>query len=169
MCLQKVIPTRVCRAFMRRLAVESRGQELVEFAMVLPVLMMLLIGVFWMGRVISIYQAMQRAAREGAEVALAPTCATCAADYEDTGPAITAIDNVLTAATIDPTLMPTPPSVNFDQPFDNSGSDPANYKVSGVTVTVQYPVQLNIPFIPANSWNYTPFTLSTTVTMKQEF
>ena len=160
-CLQKEISARVRTALLRFLASDARGTELLEFAMVLPILMMLLIGTVWIGRAVSVYQALGRAAREGARVALASTCATCgsASNY---GAANTAVNDALTAASLDTsnaTISVTPiPTLN--------PSDPANYQVSGVTVAVIYPVQLNIPFTGLNG---TTINLSSTVTMRQEF
>lgn len=44
----------------------QRGQELMEFALILPILAMLVFGIFDLGRVVYFYSAMQNAAREGA-------------------------------------------------------------------------------------------------------
>ncbi len=49
----------------------ERGAELVEMAFVLPLLLTLLIGVFWAARAYNIYETITRAAREGARVAVA--------------------------------------------------------------------------------------------------
>lgn len=48
----------------------SRGQGLVEFAIVLPVLMLLLVGFFDLGRVILAHDALGHAAREAARYAI---------------------------------------------------------------------------------------------------
>ena len=42
------------------------GQSLVEFALILPILVLLLVGIFDLGRVVYYYSALQNAAREGA-------------------------------------------------------------------------------------------------------
>jgi Flp pilus assembly protein TadG len=161
-CIQKETFTRVRTALRSRFASDTRGQELVEFAFILPILMMLLMGIFYMGRAISVYQALGRAAREGARAALATTCATCG-DALNTAAGQTAINNALVSASLNPSLVVPPPV--FTAAVLNS-SDPTNYQVNGVTVTVTYPVQLNIPF---TGWNGTTINLSQTVTMRQEF
>ena len=46
--------------------VNERGQELVEYAIVLPIFAFIVIGIFDLGRVVYYYSAMQNAAREGA-------------------------------------------------------------------------------------------------------
>jgi Flp pilus assembly protein TadG len=47
-----------------------RGQALVEFALVLPIALMLLLGVFDLGRAVFIYNTLTNAAREGARLAI---------------------------------------------------------------------------------------------------
>src|SRR5438309_8583542 len=56
---------------------EDRAQEIAEAAVVLPLTMMLLLGIYWFGRVYNIYGTITHAAREGARIATAPTCAMC--------------------------------------------------------------------------------------------
>jgi len=48
----------------------SRGQGLVEFALVFPILMLLLIAVFDLGRLVFAYNDITNAARSGARVAI---------------------------------------------------------------------------------------------------
>jgi hypothetical protein len=45
---------------------KNNGQELVEFAMTLPILAFLVFGIFDLGRVVYYFSAMQNSAREGA-------------------------------------------------------------------------------------------------------
>lgn len=163
MCLQKEITMRVHASVTRRLASDARGTELLEFALVLPILVMLLLGAVWIGRAVSVYQALGRAAREGARVALAPTSAS-SGNASNYGAASTAVTDALSAASLDTSMMrgPTITPILVLNP-----NDPANYQFSGVTVTVGYPVQLYIPFTPWNS--STPIIMSSTVTMRQEF
>ena len=46
------------------------GAELVEAGFVLPILLMLLLGIFSFGRAYNVYQTITRAAREGARMAV---------------------------------------------------------------------------------------------------
>jgi Flp pilus assembly protein TadG len=48
----------------------DEGQAVVEFALIVPVLMLLIVGVFEFGRAWSAHQAVTDAAREGARVAV---------------------------------------------------------------------------------------------------
>jgi Flp pilus assembly protein TadG len=162
-CLRKETSTRVCRVFSRRLAREVRGQELVEFAFILPVLLMLLLGIFYFGRAISVYEAIGRAAREGARVALARTCATCGDAQIGNGAVRAAVDNALTASQLDPFLALVPNPVRT---VLNPG-DPANYQVNQVSVTVRYPIRFPIPFTGRLSRRI--FLLTSVVSMRQEY
>jgi len=136
-CLQTETSTGVWTRLRRRLVSDTRGQELVEFAFLFPVLMMLLMGIFYFGRAISVYEALGRAAREGARVALASSCATCGDSTNNTAAAQAAIDNALTAASLDPALALPTPTINQTTGADTG--DPANYQFNAVTVTVSYP------------------------------
>jgi hypothetical protein len=55
----------------------NAGAEIVEAALVLPVLFLLLFSIFWFGRAFSISGSINHAAREGARVAAVPACASC--------------------------------------------------------------------------------------------
>src|ERR1700723_1742608 len=65
------------RATVRRLAVETRAAEIAEAAAVLPLMFMMLLGIFWFGQAFSTYGAITRAAQEGARAGAAPYCTTC--------------------------------------------------------------------------------------------
>lgn len=160
-CLQKEMFTKLRGGLPARLARETRGQDLVEFAFVLPILMALMILLFWCGRAFNIYQACERAAREGARVYLAATCATCGNTQTDPTATINAI---LTAATLDPT------QANISGPSSNqtlvNPDLPSYSQVNGVTVTVSYPLQLNLPGASAN---FAGYYISSTVTLQQEY
>lgn len=51
----------------------DRGQDLVEYAIVFPVLMLLVLGIFEFGRILYSYNAIANAAREGARFAVVPS------------------------------------------------------------------------------------------------
>lgn len=48
----------------------SRGQSLVEFALILPVFVLILVGIFDVGRAIYAYNTVNNAARQGARLAI---------------------------------------------------------------------------------------------------
>ena len=55
---------------MRRRQDRSRGQALVELALVLPILLLIMMGIFDFGRAVFAYNSLSNAAREGARVAI---------------------------------------------------------------------------------------------------
>ncbi len=63
-----------------------RGAEIAEAAIVLPLVFMLLLGIYWFGRAYNIYATITHAAREGARAATAPTSATFGKYGADGGP-----------------------------------------------------------------------------------
>ena len=57
-------------AFSRRRSHGRRGQALVEFALVLPIFILLLVAIFDLGRAAFAYNTLTNAAREGARMAI---------------------------------------------------------------------------------------------------
>ena len=58
------------RRLARRWQRQSRGQALVEFAFVLPILILLLVGIFDFGRAVYAFNTVNNAAREGSRLAI---------------------------------------------------------------------------------------------------
>lgn len=131
------------------------GQSLAEFAIVLPILLALLVGIFEFGVAWNRKQVLTNAAREGARLAVLPSIA--AADTVDT-----IVDNYLTSAGIDP------PSVarNYVGLCSNC---------TGGTVTIQLQMTHTMPFVSAvagllDGGSGTPgsVTLTSVVNMRHE-
>lgn len=162
---------------------DTRGQELLELAFVFPLLLTLLFGIFWFARAFETYESMVRAAREGARVALAPSCSACGSPgtLPGIGTVGTAIQNALQAASLNsakvggscPTLnganascscSGSAPKFCLGQNWliSNSGSTPQEL---GVLVTFNYPFTFTLPFTPVS---LTTITLSTKVQMREE-
>ena len=85
----------------------ARGTEVVEFALILPILFLLLIGILWAGQAFRIYTAITNAARDGARAAVNPACTTCAA-VDPSANAWTTIQNDLQAAHINASALQPP-------------------------------------------------------------
>lgn len=157
----------------------ERGAEMVEAAIVLPLLLTLLIGCFWMGRAYNVYQTITRAAREGARFGAAPSCATCGNAFPTSAEIRTVVQNNLTSASLDiskvtngaPCTNGTTgcdcPSgevcIQTNTPLD--AQDPVADQVPGVIVSFGYPFQLVIPFTQQGK----NITITTKVQMRQEF
>jgi len=163
---------------LRRLAGETRGAEIAEAAAVLPLMFMMLLGIFWFGQAFSMYGTITRAAQEGARAAAAPQCATCAAAGTPAGNAYGAIQTVLTTAKLDPNKTQWPAPANVPSLLSCStgstvqcdgsqtnvcvqGSQAASQGVQlsdsvqgsgvcGVSVSFQYPFQFWLPFTSLN-------------------
>src|SRR5438034_8634767 len=81
---------------------EDRAQEIAEAAVVLPLTMMLLLGIYWFGRVYNIYGTITHAAREGARIATAPTCAMCGNVATTQDQVADRVADILKASKLDP-------------------------------------------------------------------
>ncbi len=92
----------------RQLARDTNASEIAEFAAVLPVLLMILIGIFWFGQAFRIYGTITHAAREGARAAVAPLCATCSGSNAPAANAWNAVQSALGAENLDPTKLKQP-------------------------------------------------------------
>ena len=123
--------------FIRGRISREEGVAAVEFALILPVLALLLFGVLEFGRVWSQYQVFQGAAREGARCA-----AVQATDFSDCEiqPAI-----VQAAAPYDPANQPA--AVKIGGASRPAGCTDADHG-QDVQVSWVQPLNINIPF-----WN----------------
>jgi hypothetical protein len=163
------ITKRAAKVF-RRLAVETRATEIAEAAAVLPLMFMMLLGIFWFGQAFSIYGAITRAAQEGARAGAAPYCTTCSGSNPPTTNVTNAVNNVLNAAKLDPSLIrSSAPTVTVCPPAPSiTGACPANgvcvrypiqlsntalgtSPVCGILVSLQYPFRFWLPFPSLNN------------------
>jgi Flp pilus assembly protein TadG len=113
----------------QRIPRRDSGQSLVEFAIVLPILLALLVGIFEFGVAWNRKQVLTNAAREGARRAILPSIATA-----DTVDAV--VDNYLTSAGIDPV------SVARNYAGLCTGC-------TGTTITIQLQMTHTMPFVSA--------------------
>jgi Flp pilus assembly protein TadG len=99
-------PMKNSAAKMRRAIASDSGTEVAEMAAIIPVLFMLVIGIFWFGQAYRIYGTLAHAARAGARAAVAPACTTCAAATSSPGQiAQTAVINTIAAANLTSTQL----------------------------------------------------------------
>jgi Flp pilus assembly protein TadG len=99
----------------------NAGQSLVEFAILVPVLMGVVIGIFEFGRAWNVDQVLTNAAREGARLAVIETSSE--------GDVIEAVETALENASLDTSLA----TISVDGVEDDYGS-PA-------TVQIEYPYE----------------------------
>jgi Flp pilus assembly protein TadG len=159
---------------LRALADDTRGAEIAEAAAVLPLMFMILLGIFWFGQAFSIYGVITRAAQEGARAAALPYCATCTGSSTAVTNAVTTVQNTLSTANLNPSLAQypaTPPSFNactigsggstscsgsssnvcVQMPVQLSNTTAGATGVCGVSVSFQYPFQFWLPFTTLNN------------------
>lgn len=140
-------PTESVNPVRKRAWNDTRGQEIIEFALVVSILLILLIGMVWAGRAYNIYETINRAAREGARVAVAPSCATCGNAFPSASAVQTAIDNVLAASNL-ATTGSGKVTVNIQQ-GQALGLDPYNPSATWTVISITYPFQFTVPFVPS--------------------
>jgi Flp pilus assembly protein TadG len=130
-----------------RTAARRRGAAIVEFAVVVPVLVLLVFGMLEFSRVMMVEQVLTNAAREGARKAVLPGATT--------SDVTTVVNNYLTNSGItganSPTVSPAPDSANAGDP---------------ITVTVSVPFN-NVSWLPVPMF-LGGQTLSATVVMCKE-
>jgi hypothetical protein len=100
------------RQWLKKIVGETSGAEIAEAALVLPLVFMLLLGIYWFGRAYNIYSTATEAAQSGATVAGKPYCAVCTGgatwagtSFPDDTTVINAVQSSLQASKLDPTQV----------------------------------------------------------------
>lgn len=132
--------------YLKKFARDTRGAEIAEAAAVLPLMFMMLLGIFWFGQAFSIYGAITRAAQEGARAGAAPYCATCSSPNSIATNAVSAVNADLLVSKLDPAQIQALSSAPAFNPC--SGAPTSCASVSGSNVCVQGPVLLTDPTLP---------------------
>ena len=108
-------------AVSRRLVPRDAGQSLAEFAILLPILMGVVIGIFEFGRAWNVDQVLTNAAREGGRLAVIETSSQ--------GDVLNAVEGALTNAALEPSLA----TITVDGMDEGYGTQ--------ATVQVEYPYE----------------------------
>jgi hypothetical protein len=162
------------RSRINKLLSATTGQEIAEAAIVIPLLFMILLGIYWFGRAFNIYGTINHAAREGARAGIQP-CASCPqlTNVQLDAQVATAVTQALQASHLDPnqaqSYTPAPPMAACP----GSGGGCTNVALSGsgtmrvcktiklnagstdpplcgIAVSLQYPYQFWFPFTSLN-------------------
>ncbi len=151
----------------RRLATDTGGTEIAEAAAILPLLFMIIFGIFWFGQAFRTYGTITRAAQEGARAGAAPYCSSCTGANTPGQNAVNAAQAILVASNLDPAQVKRPSPV----PVLNScsrgggvacdGAASANFCVQnavqlsstvtgagvcGMSLSFRYPFRFRLPF-----------------------
>lgn len=141
-----------------KLCREEKGAEMVEFALVVSVLMMIMLGIVSFARTYNVYQSITRAVREGARMAALPTSVYQGNTFTDKNTAgygstifATYVEPALKAADIDPNqcsgsqadcVLSYSEQVNW---LNSSGTDENQ---CGVLLNLKYRYQwISVPFL----------------------
>src|SRR5919108_1701274 len=97
---------------------DCTASELAEFAVVVPLLMTIIFGIYSFGRAYNIYSTITRAAQDGARVAVTPACAYCgyacgatSSQFPCDADIVNAVSGALVASHLDPTRTSVPTSL----------------------------------------------------------
>jgi len=160
-----------CAHLRRRLCrTPNQGAELVEMAFALPILLTLMIGIFWAARAYNIYESITRAAREGARAATVRSCAACGNAVQSVTTVENAVLDSLTASSIDTSKVQIPASCSnnqsskicYSRDVQLNTSTPAEF---GVVVGLTYPFKFVLPFTGVS---LTTVNIPTMVQMREE-
>ena len=180
--------------YLKQIASGTRGSEIAEAALVLPIFFMVLLGIYWFGRAFNTYATINHAAREGARAGVAQTCAACGNAQPSVTTIGTQVAAALHASSLDP-AQTTAAAEPLNRPAcgggtaacqSPSGAGQPNicvyYNVQlqptaslplgsgapacGVSVQFQYPYQFYLPF---TSLNLQKIMLNAGVQMTGEF
>ena len=86
----------------RVLRQRDSGAEIVEFALVLPLLFLVILAIFWFGLAFNVAATTERAAKQAAQIAAKPTCVTCTNDFPTNTAVVGTLNSVLEAGHLDP-------------------------------------------------------------------
>jgi Flp pilus assembly protein TadG len=78
------------------------GAQIAEAAVVLPILFLVILGIFYFSLAFNIATTVQRAAQQGAQAAARPTCATCGNAFNNSAAVRAAVQSALLADHLDP-------------------------------------------------------------------
>ena len=155
----------------KKLLQNTGGNELVEMAVMMPIMLSVLLAIFFFGRAYNIYGTITQAAQRGARVAVATDCATCTNTPPTAAQIATqVVGPALQAAHLDPAaVVPGPgiptacdcvtgtcgvscagtglsstPSICVQQ--NVILNSPNSAQACGTAVSFQYPYNFNLPF-----------------------
>lgn len=150
------------------------GSQIAEAALVMPLMFMMLLGIYWFGRAFNIYATINHAAQTGARAAAAQTCAMCGNSALLPNAVAVQVKQVLVASHVDPSMATapviTPVGCNALPPTCSQSTSAGGPQINlctnvqlntpttgygppacGVLVQFQYPYQFYLPFTSLNN------------------
>ncbi len=160
MCRQSRTILPRLRDLLRTTAKADCAAELLEVALVLPLLLSLLLAMVSFSRAHNAYQTITRAAREGARTLALTNCATCGNTAFPSASARAIVDEILVSASFTPSEVS-----NYSATYVWTDSASPTPQQCGIAISFNYPFQLVVPF---TSVNLTDLDLETGVQMRLE-
>lgn len=130
---------------------KSKGQSAVEFALILPVLLLLLYGLLEIGRLVFVFSIVTTASREGARYGAATglNVAGGIPRYQDCAGIMAAIENVDFIGVIDPADVTISYDTGPSAGSDFSACPPTNINTGDrIKITVSSPFAPIVPIVP---------------------
>ena len=147
MCLQLRTLARLGWHRLRTIKTEETGAELVEAALIIPLLLTFLVGIVSVGRGFNVYQTITRAAREGAKSLVLTTCATCGNTPVSAAEAQWFVDQSLIGANLNPADVCPSPDCPAAPPYTSEyvWLDPTAPvpQECGVAISFSYPSRIS--------------------------
>ncbi len=131
---------------------------MLEVALSVPIMLVLIFGLYSFGRAWDVYQTMTHAAREGVREAVTTNCATCG----NTSYSATDIQSQFVYPSLQADGINTTAIQNYTQGY--TWLDSAS-GVCGAYISFQYPYRLRVPYMPVS---LAKITLKTDVQMRLE-
>jgi len=180
---------------LRNILAGTAAAEIAEAAIVFPIVLMLLLGIYAFGQAFNIYETVNHAALEAARAVAAPACATCM--NNGANPSCSSTTNCplsanqvaqivqasLQASHLNPALVQ--PNINLNPPgcatpppcvqptgppnicvYYNAQLDTAGPTACGMIVTFQYPYTFNLPLL---SMSQQQIKMTATAQMRGDF
>ncbi len=123
-----------CRVAVRRKG--QRGAQILEAALVLPILFFVIFGIIWMGLAFNISSTIHRAARDAVRAGASSTCALCGNVPPTNAQVVTYVNDALEAAHLQLTQI-----VPYSPPFACSTAPPPSCStVSNVQICRDVPL-----------------------------
>jgi Flp pilus assembly protein TadG len=151
----------VARLRLRRRVRSEKGAELIEFALTLPLLLLVLLGIIEFGFLFQEYEVVSNAAREGARIAVL----SASAGYSNTE-VTQRVNDYLQAGGLDLARATPAPVVTGPTPQDLGGGK--CIAAMSVTVSYQHPVPFVGGIISHFGGSFGAVTLSNTSVMRRE-
>lgn len=129
------------RRILRQLG-RADGTEILETALVLPVLFMFLLGIVWFGRAFQVYATLTQAAQRGAVTAARASCATCGNTFPDDTAVSNAVYAVTDASKLDSSVIAGNP-IGTPLPDCPAPAPPQSCSPPGSSITICRSVVIN--------------------------